>query len=179
MNIASGTAPRPRVAVLTTVFHYRSHDHCFLENLLQPYLFNGAWLEPSVDVASMYVEQFPPSDMARDVARDYGIPIFQTIDEALCMGGDRLAVDAVLSIAEHGDYPRNAQGTIAVVTHTPTRDPDTGEWLKLDYFGLPPAGAFQLYNLRDDRAESSDRSEEHPDKVQEVKALLDLQGLSH
>ena len=72
-----------------------------------------------------------------------------------------------------GDYPRNAQGTIAVVTHTPTRDPDTGEWLKLDYFGLSPAGAFQLYNLRDDPTESSDLSEEHPDKVQELKALLD------
>ena len=33
-----------------------------------------------------------------------------TIDEALCMGTGNLAVDAVLLIGEHGNYPVNALG---------------------------------------------------------------------
>jgi hypothetical protein len=63
-----------------------------------------------VDVVSFYADQFPAKDMARDVARQYKIPLFGTIAEALCLGGKTLAVDAVLNIGEHGDYPVNAKG---------------------------------------------------------------------
>jgi hypothetical protein len=35
------------------------------------------------------------------------VPIFRTAQEALCLGGDKLAVDGVLLIGEHGDYPSN------------------------------------------------------------------------
>ena len=50
--------------------------------------------------------------MAQEVAREYRIPIFKTIGEALCLGGQELAVDAVLSIGEHGRYPVNKLGQI-------------------------------------------------------------------
>ena len=40
-------------------------------------------------------------------AKQYGIQIFSTIGEALRLGGKDLAVDAVLSIGEHGNYPKN------------------------------------------------------------------------
>jgi hypothetical protein len=62
-----------------------------------------------MDVVSLYVDQFARRDMAREVARTYGIRIYPTIAEALRAGGDRLAVDAVLSIGEHGRYPTNAR----------------------------------------------------------------------
>ena len=45
-----------------------------------------------------------------DVAREYNIPIYPTIAEALRLGGKSLGVDAVLSIGEHGKYPVNAKG---------------------------------------------------------------------
>ena len=45
--------------------------------------------------------------MSRERAKKYGVPIFRTVDEALTLGGDKLAVDGVLLIGEHGDYPRN------------------------------------------------------------------------
>ena len=32
---------RPRVAVIFTVFTYRSHAHVIMENFLQPFYFNG------------------------------------------------------------------------------------------------------------------------------------------
>lgn len=103
---------RPKVAAVFTVFTYRSHAHVILENFLETYLFNGERTDPGVDVVSFYADQLPDGDMSRDVSRKYKIPMFKTIDEALCVGGQELAVDAVLSIGEHGSYPRNELGQV-------------------------------------------------------------------
>lgn len=100
-------ASKPRVAVVLTEFSYRSHAHVIFENFLEPYLFNGKVVESPCEVASMYVDQFPDGEMSREVSRQYGIPIHPTINGALCLGGETLAVDAVLSIGEHGKYPTN------------------------------------------------------------------------
>ncbi|MEX0937925.1 MAG: twin-arginine translocation signal domain-containing protein [Pirellulales bacterium] len=100
----------PRVAAIFTSFTYRSHAHVILENFLLPYLFNGQRTEPGVEVVSFYADQLPDGDMSRDIARQFDIPMYGTIAEALTLGGDKLAVDAVLSIGEHGDYPVNDLG---------------------------------------------------------------------
>jgi len=99
-----------KVAAVITEFTHRSHAHVILENFLEPYLFNGENTVSGMDVVSLYVDQFPDGDMARDVAKQYGMNIYPTIAGALCDGGDRLAVDAVLSIGEHGNYPHNEKG---------------------------------------------------------------------
>lgn len=96
--------------MLLTVFHFRSHAYNILENFVGPYLFNGQWTDPGVDVVAMYVDQFPANDMAREVSKRLGIPIYPSISAALCRGGKELAVDGVVSIAEHGDYPFNERG---------------------------------------------------------------------
>src|SRR5687768_1132130 len=101
---------RPKVAAVFTEFTYRSHAHVILENFLEPYVFNGKRTEPGVEVVSLFADQTPKGHMTEDVARAYKIPTFKTIDEALCLGGKELAVDAVLSIGEHGRYPRNKLG---------------------------------------------------------------------
>lgn len=101
---------RPKVAAVITEFTHRSHAHVILENFLRPYLFNGRRTESGMDLASMYVDQFPAGDMARAVSAEYGVPIFPTIAEALTLGGRKLAVDGVLSIGEHGNYPHNEKG---------------------------------------------------------------------
>lgn len=101
---------RPRVAVIFTVFTYRSHAHVIMENFLQPFYFNGQITDPGVDVVSFYGDQFPKTEMSRQVSKDYNIPIYDSIDQALCCGGKEMAVDAVLSIGEHGSYPRTKLG---------------------------------------------------------------------
>ena len=102
---------RPKIAALVTEFTYRSHAHVILENFLEPYLFNGKVTESGMDVVSLYVDQFPEGrDMAREVAKKYGITIYPTIAEAVTCGGKQLAVDGVLSIAEQGSYPLNDHG---------------------------------------------------------------------
>src|SRR3954452_23220416 len=102
---------RLKIAAVVTEFTYRSHAHCILENFLQPYYFNGQVTDPGCDVVALYTDQFPAGrDMARDVAKVYKIPLFSTIAEALCLGGKDLAVDAVLSIGEHGTYAVTPKG---------------------------------------------------------------------
>lgn len=106
----AGVAEPSRVAAVVTEFTFRSHAHVILENFLEPYYFNGERTESGMKVVSLYLDQTPASDMGRDVARQYGIPVVPTIAEALTLGGRNLAVDAVLSIGEHGQYPVNAKG---------------------------------------------------------------------
>lgn len=103
---------RLRVAAIITEYSYRSHAHVILENFVEPYLFNGKLISSGMDVVSLYVDQVPANDLSRAISAKFKIPIYQTIAEALCCGGDLLAVDAVLSIGEHGKYPVNAKAQI-------------------------------------------------------------------
>lgn len=104
-------ARRLRVAAIYTVFRFRSHAHNILENFLTPYLFNGKRLQSPCEVVSFYADQrAPEGDTTDEIARRFRIPIHRTIADALTLGGKELAVDAVLLIGEHGEYPHNRLG---------------------------------------------------------------------
>lgn len=107
--LASGGG-RKRLAVITTVWHYHSHSWHMAERFLAGYPRRGRWHRPELEVVSAYVDQTPEKDLSRDRAREFGFTIYPTIAEALRCGGQSLAVDAVLIIGEHGDYPINAIG---------------------------------------------------------------------
>lgn len=110
--VAAEPSRRPRVAAIFTEFRFRSHAFDFLENFLRPFLFRGKLVDPGVEVVSMYSDQFPKEDMARDVAKRFNIPLCPTIEDAMTLGTGGLAVDAVLSIVEHGQYPTNSRGVV-------------------------------------------------------------------
>jgi hypothetical protein len=103
---------RPRVAAIFTVFRFRSHAYDLLENFFKPYLFSGKLVDPGVEVVSMYADQFPSDDMAREVSQRFKVPLYPTIEDALTLGTGGLAVDAVLSVVEHGEYPTNSRGVV-------------------------------------------------------------------
>ncbi len=107
---ASGTKRRPRVAAIFTELRFRSHAFNILENFFEPYLFSGELVDPGCEVVSFYADQFPENDMARDVSRRFKVPMYESIADALRVGGSELGVDAVLLIGEHGDYPFNKRG---------------------------------------------------------------------
>lgn len=109
---AASEGKKIRVAAIFTEFTYRSHAHVILENFLTPYLFNGKLIHPQFEVVSFYADQMPEGEMSRQVSKDFNIPIYSSIKDALCLGGTDLAVDAVLSIGEHGRYPNTDLGQI-------------------------------------------------------------------
>jgi hypothetical protein len=101
---------RPRVACIVNVWFPNSHADVFMPRLLDGYRLNGTWHAPRLEVVSLYVDRFPVNDMAREEAEEHGIRIFPTVTEALRRDGRKLAVDAVVIIGEHGDYPRTPRG---------------------------------------------------------------------
>jgi len=107
---ASASAPRKRIAVITTIWKYLSHSQHIADRFLVGYPLDGDWHEPTMDVVSLWVDQHPEGDQSTERAKQFGFPVYSTIAEALRCGGDKLAVDAVLLIVEHGEYPSNAKG---------------------------------------------------------------------
>jgi len=101
-----------RVAIVTTIYKYLSHGQHIGDRFLIGYPLDGEWHKPNVKVVSLYVDQKPEGDLSQERASEFGFRVYPTIAEALCCGGDRLACDAVLIVAEHGDYPRNDKGQI-------------------------------------------------------------------
>jgi hypothetical protein len=99
--------PRKKLAVITTEWRYHSHAWHMAERFLVGYPINGRWHRPAFDVVSAYVDQFPEKDLARKRSSEFGFKIYPSIAETLRCGSDKMAVDAVLIIGEHGDYPKS------------------------------------------------------------------------
>jgi len=107
---AASAPPRRRLAVITTVWRDRSHAWHMAERFLHGYPLRGQWHRPNFEIVSAFVDQTAQNDLSQQRAKEFGFPIYKTIPEALRCGGERLAVDAVLIIGEHGDYPVNKIG---------------------------------------------------------------------
>ena len=102
---------RPSIAAVVTEYRRYSHAQHILDRFLWGYGWEGKHHRPEMDVVSLYTDQVPEGELSR--ARSQLFPemkIFSTVSEALCRGGERLAVDGVLLIGEHGKYPFNEKG---------------------------------------------------------------------
>lgn len=106
-----------RLAVITTIYRYLSHGQHIGDRFLIGYPHDGEWHKPDIQVVSLYIDQKPDGDLSQERAREFGFRVYPTIAETLCCGGSRLACDAVLIVAEHGNYPRNDKGQILYPRH--------------------------------------------------------------
>ena len=97
--------PRPKIAAVVNIYDMRSHAQHMVDRFLWGYGWNGRHHQPPIDVVAMYVDQVPDIDLSRGRAK-----LYPTIAEALTRGGEKLAVDGVLLIGEHGIYPKNEKG---------------------------------------------------------------------
>ncbi|MCC6418165.1 MAG: hypothetical protein IT429_07920 [Gemmataceae bacterium] len=100
-----------RVAAIVTEYRRWSHADVIVGKILEGFNYDGKD-RPRMRVASLYVDQFPPTDMSRALAKQYRFPIARTVEAALTLGRKGLNVDGVLCIGEHGTYPTNERGQI-------------------------------------------------------------------
>ncbi len=100
---------RPKLAVLASAYHYLSHAYHIMGRFLDGFdLHDGKGPHrPDFEVASLYLDQAPANDLGRDKARKHGVRLSSTIADALMLGTGKVAVDGILLIAEHGEYPVN------------------------------------------------------------------------
>jgi hypothetical protein len=102
---------RPRIACLVSYWGApRSHADWIITKLLDGYWWEGAHTPSRVDVVAIYIHQFEESGLGQKVAASKNIPVFKTVAEAITLGGKELAVDGVVIVAEHGEYPTNLKG---------------------------------------------------------------------
>ncbi|MBB76180.1 MAG: hypothetical protein CMJ75_16860 [Planctomycetaceae bacterium] len=99
---------RPQIAAVVTEYRRYSHAQHILDRFLGGYGFNGRHHQPAMDLVALYTDQVPDSDVSRLRAKEFPhLKIYPTIAETLQCGGERLAVDGVVLIGEHGKYPFN------------------------------------------------------------------------
>lgn len=104
-------AERKKIAAIITSYFPRSHADVIVTKFLKGFPTDEGLLPPEVDVASMYLDQVHfRDDIGRAIAEEFGVPMYGSINRALTLGGDELAVDGVLLIGEHGDYAWNEKG---------------------------------------------------------------------
>jgi len=97
------------VAAIVTQYCQNTHADMIVGRVLEGYNYDGKGL-PRLRLASLFTDQVPQNDWSRALAKKHGVPVFDTIQDALTLGTDRLAVDGVLCILDGGDYARNAIG---------------------------------------------------------------------
>ncbi len=112
---------RLKIAALVSVYHKHAHAQHIVDRFLEGYGWNGCHHRPEMDVVSLYVDQQKPKpdkpeegdrwDLSVERAARFPLlDVYPTIADALTLGTNRLAIDGVLLIAEHGDYPVNDKG---------------------------------------------------------------------
>ncbi len=97
------------LAAVVSIYEPKTHADVLIGKILEGWKQDGA-TGPALKLSSLYVDQFTDLDLSRKMAAKYNVPIFDSIEKAVTVGTDRISIDGVISIGEHGDYPLNAKG---------------------------------------------------------------------
>ena len=106
LPLAAAAEPK-RIAAIITEYRAGSHADVVIGKYLEGYRQDEKPPYPRSKIVSMFTEQVPKGDMSRERAKKFDVPIYRTVAEALTLGGEKLAVDGVILIGEHGNYPSN------------------------------------------------------------------------
>lgn len=107
---ATPSPPTKKIAAIVTIYTHNSHADMIVSRLLQTDTLDGKGKDSRLQLVSLYTDQKPEKDISRLLAASHRFRLSTTIEDALTLGTGRLAVDGVLLIAEHGEYPKSAVG---------------------------------------------------------------------
>ena len=112
LSLSADEAPAklPRVAAINSIYRLKSHAYHIAGRFIHGYTINGLHHQPPFRLVRMFDQQQPDDDLGPEVCQKHGIELCSSVAQAL--GGDKLDVDAVLLIIEHGDYPQNERHQI-------------------------------------------------------------------
>jgi len=102
-----------KLAAVVTVYRKYSHAQHIVDRFLDGYGWNGAYHYPPFELAGLYVDEVGADDLSKERAQRHpSLTIYPTIQEALTLGTGKLAVDGVMLVGEHGDYPKTEKGQV-------------------------------------------------------------------
>ena len=106
-NLQSGNEDVINVAFICQAYFMLSHADVIGTKFFTGFPTDDGMVKPKVKIVSMYIEQTGPRDIGTRIAKMNGVKLYPTIADALTQGGDSLAVDGVIYVGEHGDFPYN------------------------------------------------------------------------
>lgn len=98
---------KKKVAAIITTYFPNSHADVIATKYMKGYPTDEDLQPPRVELVSIYLDQIDSRDIGIGLADEHNVPIYPSIRQALTLGENELAVDGVLLIGEHGDYPHN------------------------------------------------------------------------
>ena len=107
MHCTVSSMASARIAAIVTTFFPNSHAGVLAAKFLTGFPTDEGLIPSRTRVVSMYIDQIHRNDATLQLARQHGVPVYQSIPGALTLGTSELPVDRVLLIGEHGDYPRH------------------------------------------------------------------------
>jgi hypothetical protein len=99
-----------KVAFITHIYRNSAHADVIGTKLFLGIPTDDGMVAPQIKIVSVYIEQVGANDTGIKIAAMNDTPVYPTLEEALTLGGDKLAVDAVIYVGEHGEYPYNRLG---------------------------------------------------------------------
>ena len=103
----SGNEDLLNVAFICQAYFTLSHADVIGTKFIAGIPTDDGMMKPKVKIVSMYIEQTGPGDIGTRIAEMNEIRLYPAIADALTLGGDKLAVDGVIYVGEHGDFPYN------------------------------------------------------------------------
>jgi hypothetical protein len=101
---------KKRVALIANIYRNSAHADVIATKIFVGIPTDEGMVEPQVKIVSVWIDQIGDNDTGVRIAKMNGAEVFPTIADALTLGSDALAVDAVLYIGEHGEYPNSRYG---------------------------------------------------------------------
>src|SRR5688572_26348466 len=96
------SAGKKRIALLANIYRNSAHADVIATKIFTSIPTDEGMVEPEIEIVSVWIDQIGANDTGVRIAKMNGAPLYPTIAEALTMGGDKLAVDAVLYIGAWG-----------------------------------------------------------------------------
>ncbi len=106
----SKPAALKRIALIANTYRNSAHADVIGTKLFVGIPTDEGMVAPEVQIVSVWIDQIGANDTGVRIAKMNNATLYPTIAEALMLGGDKLAVDGVIYIGEHGDYPKSRYG---------------------------------------------------------------------
>jgi dTDP-4-dehydrorhamnose reductase len=111
-NHTGSISKRLRIAAIITCFHKGSHADVILRRWFESFPADEewGWSGPKTELSGAYLDQREDNDIGVEFFQTNNVPLHDTVTDALTLGTGKLAVDGVILIGEHGNYPINEIG---------------------------------------------------------------------
>jgi hypothetical protein len=109
-QFVSGQDGMKKIAFITNQYRNSAHADVIGTKLFLGIPTDDGMVTPEVKIVSVWIDQIGANDTGVRIAKMNGATMYPTIADALTLGTGKLAVDGVVYVGEHGDYPYSRLG---------------------------------------------------------------------